>query len=585
MRQPAALLATIVAAVIVAVPVAARDRGDEGRERTVVRIGILGEWGTQGPAAAPSLPDREIWNLQYATLTGRDAPDLLTEPALAEDWTTSQDRLTTTYTLREGLRWSDGRPLTADDVVWTITTAREQQWPAYQAVQHLEAEALDERTLRITSSVPDARLPALDVWLVPRHVWEPVAVDLEAALAYQAQDGVGSGPFTVAGRDATTVRLAANPEFWGWDAGGPVVDQVELIAFPSGEELVDALEQGRLDGVHGVSPESFDELAGVGSVESLSGDQGRFDALVFNGGANGAGPNPAVQDPEVRRAVAEAIDRDALVAELWAGLTQPLDLVVPAPEDAWRITMREEGRYAHDPAAAQQRLDAAGYRDDDGDAVRESPSGDPLTLLLIVDDGDDVADVVAERLVTWLGDVGVGVERRNVPDVDTVVAAGDFDVALTSWLPAADPDHVMSSFASVEAGGRDIANWSDPGYDDLYARSAAERDIVMRRRVVWAGTRYIHEAAITIPLYVTPDLQAHRTDGFEGWLRQPGRTGPVLMAPTSPTYTRLRPAGVPLDDGSGMDWPLIAAAGSALLIGGFLGYRRVRMWRERARAG
>src|SRR5690606_10468043 len=139
--------------------------------------------------------DYELWNLQYGGLTDKDAA-LETVPGLAESWEASDDGLTYTYTLREGLLWSDRTPLTADDVAWTINTSRDEEWfNHYSTTANLDAVVIDDRTVEVTSSVPDPKLPAFDVYILPRHVWEAQAGD--DISTYEALDGVGSGPFTL----------------------------------------------------------------------------------------------------------------------------------------------------------------------------------------------------------------------------------------------------------------------------------------------------------------------------------------------------------------------------------------------------
>src|SRR6202008_3247313 len=97
----------------------------------------------------------EAWNMQYATLTDKAADDFSTIPGLAESWEGSDDGLTYTYHLRDGLQWSDGEPLTADDVVYTIDRANEEGWFNHTATtQNLTAEAVDDQTVEITSAVP-----------------------------------------------------------------------------------------------------------------------------------------------------------------------------------------------------------------------------------------------------------------------------------------------------------------------------------------------------------------------------------------------------------------------------------------------
>ncbi len=133
----------------------------------------------------------ELWNLQYATLTDLAADDFATTPGLAESWS-SEDGKKWTYVLREGLEWSDGTPLTAEDIEYTINRSREEEWLNHTStVQNLTAEATDERTVVVTSSVNDPKLPGLSAYIVPKHVYEKIPAD--EITKYEALDGVASG--------------------------------------------------------------------------------------------------------------------------------------------------------------------------------------------------------------------------------------------------------------------------------------------------------------------------------------------------------------------------------------------------------
>ena len=97
-------------------------------EGVVLRVGLRQPWTSLNVAAGFEVAEYEIWNLHYATLTDKAADDFSTIEGLAESWEASDDGLTFTYTLREGLLWSDDTPLTAEDIAWTINTSRDQGW-------------------------------------------------------------------------------------------------------------------------------------------------------------------------------------------------------------------------------------------------------------------------------------------------------------------------------------------------------------------------------------------------------------------------------------------------------------------------
>ena len=102
----------------------------------------------------------EAWNIQYATLTDKAAADFAVIPGLAESWEGSEDGRTWTYTMRPNLKWSDGQPLTAEDVAYTINRSRDEEWINHTSVvANLRARAVDDRTLVVRTSVPDPKLP------------------------------------------------------------------------------------------------------------------------------------------------------------------------------------------------------------------------------------------------------------------------------------------------------------------------------------------------------------------------------------------------------------------------------------------
>ena len=217
--------------------------------------------------------DYEIWNLQYATLTDKAAKDFSVTPGLAESWKISDDGLTVTYTLREGLKWSDGEPLTAEDVAYTINRSRDEEWINHvSTTANLDAKALDDRTVEITRSVPDPKLPVMDVYIVPKHIYEKY--DKEAVYEYDGQDGVGSGPFTVTEvKKGEFVRMERNPN---WHGKKPAMDEVIFRIFANAEAQYQALKTGELDAVDDVPIEIFTTLDPNGQHRSDRRQPGRL---------------------------------------------------------------------------------------------------------------------------------------------------------------------------------------------------------------------------------------------------------------------------------------------------------------------
>lgn len=569
-RARAAALATI--SVVLGFAVSPTASAQDGGQVTLT-IGLMQNLSSPNVTAGYLVSDYELWNLQYGGLTEKDA-DLETVPGLAESWEESDDGLTYTYTLREGLRWSDGEPLTADDVAWTINTSRDEEWfNHYSVTANLDAVALDDRTIEVTSSVPDPKLPALDVYLLPRHVWEQHAGD--DISTYDALDGVGSGPFTLqqwrSGQDWT---LVANPHY---HEGQPEVDRVVFRVFSNAAAMVAALQSGEIDAAHGVPASSFQALIDDPDIEAVEGNQGTFTELAMNGGAGGIGDgHPALLDLNVRHAIHHAIDKSVLLDRVALGLGEVGTTIRPTPDPEWRPDLGDRV-FDFDPDRSRQLLDDAGYLDTDGDGIREMPDGgQPLVFRYAERSESDTAAPIREFITGWLADIGIGttIEVYDDNQLYERQIAGEYDLFVWGWSGFADPDTLLSYFTcaqvtyDVDDDGYNDANWCDEEYDELYERQKVELDHDARVGIVHEMLELFYERSTYVVLLEEPDLQAYRTDRFDGWVRQPAETGPVMFTLSSPSYAQLTP--VESAGGDGISPLLIVAlvAGGVLLIGG-----------------
>ncbi|MGH8950244.1 MAG: ABC transporter substrate-binding protein [Acidimicrobiia bacterium] len=567
----------LLLAALVAVSLSPIASAQEEDDQVTLRVGLTQDWDSLNPTAGFLVSEYEIWNLHYATLTDKAADDFETIPGLAESWEASDDGLTYTYTLREGLLWSDGEPITAEDVAWNITTSVEQGWSNHiSTTQNLTATVIDDRTVEITSSVPDPKLPTMDVYLVPKHIWESVATDGEAVVSYDGLDGVGSGPFTISDfRDQQSVTMVANPNYWGWEGEEPAIDQVVFQFFSNPDAMVAALQQGELDAAQSIPASSYDALEADENIEVVAGQQGGFDEVALNGGAVEGQPHPALLDLEVRRAIGYAMDREATIEDLWFGLAGATDAISPSADPKW--TPEISDGFTYDPDQANQILDDAGYLDSDGDGVREMPDGsNPIVLRHLVNTNTDFGASIGELFVGWMDAIGIGVELESLDSDQTfeAIVAGDYDTFYWGWVPFVDPDPMLSYFTEAELGNYNDANWTNPDYEALYLEQKEELDPDRRVEIVHEMLTILHDDATYFPLFLAPDLQAYRTDTFEGWIRQPAEIGPVIFSNSSPSYAALTPIGADGGD-SGVNWLLWGgiAAGVIVLAGVFLTMR------------
>jgi peptide/nickel transport system substrate-binding protein len=525
-------------------------------ERITLTVGLTQDLDTPNVTAGALVSSYELWTLQYATLTDKAAADFATIPGLAESWEASDDGLSYTYTLREDLKWSDGEPLTADDVAFTINTSRDQEWYNHSSVTaNLDAVVVDDRTVTLTSSVPDPKLPIMDVYILPEHIWGQF--DADSIITYDALDGVGSGPFTLdEWKSGQSWTMNANPNYW---AGEPAIDRVVFRVFTNEDAMVAALEKGEIDAAHSVPNSSFESLNNTEGIEAVFGSQGGFTELSMNGMAGGIGDgHPALQDLNVRHAIHRAIDKDALFDNVILGLGNKGVTMSVSPDPAWKPEIPVAEQYTYDPAAANKLLDDGGYLDTNGDGVREMPDGGQELVFRYAENSDNETYADVRELVTgWLDAVGIGTEVSvyDGGQLTPLIESGEWDLFVWGWTPFVDPDPMLSYFTcaqlttDVESPGYNDANWCSEEYDALYAQQNVELDRTKRIAIVHEMLKLFYEESTYVVLFEDADLQAYRTDRFEGWLRQPAESGPVLFSNSSPTYFNLEP----IDGGGGDD--------------------------------
>lgn len=552
-------------------------------EKVVLTVGT-DDVDTFNPLVGVEVPDYEAWNLQYATLTDKAAADFETTAGLAESWEPSNGGKTYTYTLRDGLEWSDGEPLTADDVVFTVNTSREEGWLNYTSTtQNLTAKAIDERTVEIASSVPDPKFPSMDVYILPEHVWGKL--DKTQRTKYEARDGVGSGPFTLTEyKSGQFWRMAANPGYWN---GEPAIDEVVFRVFNNADAMVAALKSGEIDAAQDVPAASFEGLKTTEGIVAIEGQQGNVDEVSVNGGrpedqrVEGIGNgHPALSDLEFRKAIAHAIDDATIIDRVDAGIGLPALTISPSPNPEWLPDIPVEEQFTFDLEKAKQILEAAGYKDTNGNGIREMPGGgDDINLVFAVRTDSQIAPPISEFVKGWLEDIGIGVTLKpmNESQLTVVIGKGDYDLFHWSWTPFVDPDPMLSYFTCDQLSSDpdnptdyyNDANWCDPEYDRLYKEQNQELDHATRVELVHEMLRLMYDSATYNNLAQNPDLQAYRTDRFEGWLRQPADVGPVIFTNTSPTYANLTPIAGGGDSGGGLSTAALAAiaiAGAAIIV-------------------
>jgi len=578
--RAAGLLAitTVVAGLAVgaAAPLASASSGSASPSPStpvVLRVGWAEEPDTLNPYLSASRASRFVWDLVYDTLVDYDAATLDAVPGLATSWDHSADGLVWTFALRDGVTWQDGRPLTARDVEWTYRFALDHDVPLWRdALDGVAAvKAVDDLTVRVRCRRPKADLLDLRLPILPAHVWGEAAPAEVLEGFGGAPPLVGSGAFRAVGwRPGESLRLVAND---GYRGGRTVVDEVVVRFSEDARALADDLEAGRLDAVWGVPGGRLEGLDGGGRV-AVAAVQPDVDVLVFNCAEDGDG-HPALRDPALRRALARAIDRTLLAESAYGPAGEPAGSLVPAGLAAGPIDYHlklPEAAAASAPDESAAALDAAGWRDADGDGRREGAVGLPLELRLLVREAAPESVAAAARIANALTAVGVPVEVDALDDATLAARVWstvdgeprpDFDLLLWGWRGDVDPQFLLSTLTTGSIGAWNQAGWSSPAYDALFEEQARTLDAVARRDLVWRLQELVAEEVPVLPLVYRRALEAYDTRHWSGWTSSPAEGGGAVYGLQTESYLRLRP------EDAGLVWGLPLWAAAALAAAAF----------------
>ena len=533
--------ALVTAPVIAPVGVAAEtgNKTASAQQGKVLRIGVTQDIDSLNPFISITRTGTDILRTAFDYLTVYSQEDQTPEPSLAESWDTSEDKLTWTFHLRTDAKWSDGKPLTAADPEFTYNKMMTDETAATANGSYVKefktVKATDEHTLVITTKTPQATMTALDIPIVPKHIWEKMP-DIGAVPAFPM---VGSGPYYVSEFvEGQYTKMKANPHFW---RGKAKVDEIQFVYFRNPDAAVTALRNNQLDLINRLNPQQFDALKSDPNIALNKAKGKRFNEILINPGAStsknepiGDG-NPALKDPKLRTAIAMAIDSKTIVDKVFGGYGETAKGYIPPLFSTYTWTPPADQLRTFDIKGANKLLDEAGYKRGT-DGVRVDKQGKPLNLRLLAHAGTTLDEGTTPYIVGWLNQVGIKVSPEPVSDdqVNEDTTRGDFDLAFSGWNTNPDPDYVLSLQTCKNrpnAQGKGATPDSflcDPEYDKLYQQQLSEFDQEKRAEIVKRMQEIINEKATLVLLGYDDMLEAYRKDTFEGFPLQPASGGVIM---------------------------------------------------------
>jgi peptide/nickel transport system substrate-binding protein len=486
-----------------------------------VRAGIVGDESSLNPYTyVTGFPGWNLLMLQYDTLLQIDVEGV-PQPWLARSFEVSDDGLTYTVQLEPDVKWSDGEPLTAEDVVFTVeyfgANAQSRFTGNLASVASATATADLEVTFTLKAPNPSFELRALaDVPIMPEHVWSTVENPTEAT--FDSPTNVGTGPYQIVEYTPDqSYRLKANADYF---RGAPLASELVIVQYADESGLVAALRSDEVDvSFRSISPEQVAQLSAVDGMKIAEGPEFTTQMLYYDV------TKPPFDQVAVRRAMSLAIDRQDLADTVFLGKatlgnlgwTHPSS---PAFNDAVKTTT--------DVAAATALLDGAGITDSDGDGVREF-NGQPLRPELLAPSDNPLRLRLAELIKEMLKQIGIdpqvtSIERETLvnrvwPDFD-VANGRDYQMSMFGWSAPVqvDPNQITTLVHSDPAiGSINISGFSNPEADRLSDAIRVEPDEARRQQLLDELQQLIADDLPFIMLLYGDGLYPYRSTVYDQW--------------------------------------------------------------------
>ena len=489
---------------------------------SVVRVAIAQDESTLTPFTHVSSPP--FLDLVWDSLLIADRSNQL-QPLVASSLDISADGLTYTMTIREGMTWHDGEPLTMDDILFTFEYQAEHGFlpGMYEVIESVEA--VDDTTVVVQLSQTTAdferdMLASLDI--IPEHIFADVTDPMTAGI----EVAIGSGPYRITEYvEGESYVLTAHPNYL---LGTQKVETIVMPIIPQPSSAFAALQTGEVDMVSSpVEIQLVEQFEGSEDIGFIRGSSFSPKLIIFNA------ERPPFDRVEVRRAISQAIDTDELMEFVALGVATPPNAGFLHPESPLATTPIP---HVYDPAAAAAALDAIGAAAG-SDGIR-TIDGQRMSYALLVEAILPDSVRVGELVKEMLADVGIEIRVEPLEPMTLYSAVWpgfdvrngrDFEMSMFSWQPILATRagrfgglvHSDTSRGTLNIGGFSNAE-TDAAVGELDKALTTEDKLAAIQTI----TEKIAELVPFITLYYPDTVFAYRPDAFDSWVYKEGQ-GPV----------------------------------------------------------
>ncbi len=488
-----------------------------------LRLAILANEGTLQPYTYDTgYPGWNLLMLVYDTVLQLDVNNV-PQPLLAREVRSNADGSQYDITLRSGIKWHDGQPLTSEDIKFTyeyfIKNPHSRFTGPLRNVDSITTNGPEQLTIKLKSSTPSFPNRALaDIPIMPKHLWESVPGDK----VKEAQVTVGSGPYKLVEATPDQVyRMKANADYF---LGAPAVDELIFPVIKDLNAALQALRSGEVQMVTRELPPEQIQPFSQAPFKIAKGSGFGPTMLQFNA------ERPPFDRKEVRQAIDLAIDKQKLVDTLLLGNgTVASPGFVPPASLLYDPSLK--GRF--DLARAKQLLDQVGATPGpDGIRVLD---GKPMSFTIIAPSYDPIRVRAGELVVPMLKEVGISatvtaLERTGYiskiwPDFD-ITKGRDYELAVWGWSPPVlvDPVRMVDVVHSdPKVGTINVGGYKNPEVDRVGEALLGAVDDARKKELSQQLQRLVAEDVPFVMMYFTDQAYAYRPQTYDSWVFQKGQ--------------------------------------------------------------
>ncbi|RVU22904.1 ABC transporter substrate-binding protein [Streptomyces antnestii] len=455
----------------------------------------------------------------YEPLMVHSPADGKDTPWLATKWEQAKDGRSITFTLRDGVKWSDGKPLTAADVVYTFGLQKK-LLGGFDYLDKVTAPDAHTVTFAFNKPFSPSVYEIAGHFILPEHIWAKI----KDPAKFTNPDPVGTGPYTKVEKfESQSFELRKNPSYWQPEKQH--IAGLRLLAFSGNDSANLAFTNGEVDWTQSFVPDI--EKSFVAKDKKHNHYWFPATGAMINWQLNTT--KAPFDDPAVRKALSMAVDRDKITKVAMNGYANPADCTgLAGTYDSWRdasvVNSPSCDWTKHDVKAAAKALDAAGYKEKGG--KRTLKNGKPFTLDISVGSASSDWISVANIIKQNLAEVGITANVKS-PDwaaVQTTYDMGTFDSGIVWSGNGATPYEfyrgVMSTKVVQPVNKKATENYhrfGDKKADQLIDAFAAATDEKTQHAKADGLQKLFAEDAPVVPLFTGPEWGAYTDTRFTGW--------------------------------------------------------------------